>query len=151
MTHTRRQLRTTSLVVLALAGLSLLNTLFETFFGELNSELNGATVPAGSPDNVVMIAKIFVLAVSVLILLPQVYIGLKGLKMAKEPDSSIGHIVWGVIVTAFTAMGLISAFVAFVQGNGDAFGNVAQFLSIAVDVAILVGYVKLAIAVRKEA
>ena len=98
-----------------------------------------------------MIAKIFVLAVSVLILLPQVYIGLKGLKMAKEPDSSIGHIVWGVIVTAFTAMGLISAFVAFVQGNGVAFANVAQFLSIAVDVAILVGYVKLAIAVRKEA
>lgn len=151
MEQARKNLKTTSIIVLLLAGLSLLNILFETFFGELNSELNNATLPDGSPDNVVMIAKIFVLVVSVLMLLPQLYIGLKGLKMAKNPNKSVGHIVWGIILAVFTVLSLLTPLTAFLQGNGDAFGNVAEFLSVAVDAAILIEYVKFARDVRKGA
>ena len=151
MKQTRKNLKTSSIVVLVLAGLSLLNILFELFFGELNSELKNATIPEGSPDNVVLIAQIFVLVISVLMLLPQLYIGLKGLKMANKPNSSYGHIVWGIILIVFTASGLLSPLGAFLQGNGDAFGNVAEFCSILVDVSVLVAYVSYAVAVRKEA
>jgi hypothetical protein len=82
-------------------------------------------------------------------LLPHAYIGIKGLKIAKKPNSSIGHIVWGIILVVLTAVGLISPLVSFLQGNGEAFANVAEFLSVAVDVAVLAGYVKFAINVRK--
>jgi hypothetical protein len=82
-------------------------------------------------------------------LLPQAYIGIKGLKLAKEPNSSKGHIVWGIILVVLTAAGLISPLVSFLQGNGDAFADVSEFLSIAVDVAVLVGYVRFAMNVRK--
>ena len=150
MEQTRKNLKTSSLIVLALAGLSLLNILYGLFFGELNEELNNAVLPEGSPDNILMITKVFVLVVSFLMLLPQLYIGLKGLKLAKNPDSSRGHIVWGIILVVCTAMGLLSPLSAFLQGDGDAFGNVAEFMSIAVDVAVLVGYVKCATALRKE-
>lgn len=134
---------------MALAGLSLHNILFELFFGDLSGELNNATIPEGAPGNVVLIAQIFILVVSVLMLLPQAYIGIKGLKIAKKPNSSKGHIVWGIILVVLTAAGLISPLVSFLQGNGEAFANVAEFLSIAVDVAVLAGYVKFAMNVRK--
>ena len=149
MEQARKKLKTSSIIVLALAGLSLLNLIFGIFFGDLNTELNNATIPDGSPDNVILIAKIFVLVVSILMLLPQLYIGLKGLKMAKKPDSSRGHIVWGIILIVFTAMGLFSPLSAFLQGDGDAFANVAEFMSIAVDVVVLFEFVKYARAVRK--
>ena len=149
MEQARKNLKTSSIIVLALAGLSLLNLIFGIFFGDLNTELNNATIPDGSPDNVILIAKIFVLVVSILMLLPQLYIGLKGLKMAKKPDASRGHIVWGIILVVFTAMGLLSPLAAFLQGDGDAFANVAEFMSIAVDVFVLFEFVKYARAVRK--
>ena len=116
---------------------------------EDSGELNNATVPEGASKNVVLIAKIFILVVSVLMLLPQAYIEIKGLKIAKKPNSSIGHIVLGIILVVFTAAGLISPLVSFLQGSGEVFANVAEFLSIAVDVAVLAGYVKFAMNVRK--
>ena len=149
MEQARKNLKTTSIIVLALAGLSLLNLIFGIFFGDLNTELNNATIPDGSPDNVILITKIFVLVVSFLMLLPQLYIGLKGLKMAKKPDSSRGHIIWGIILLVFTACGLLSPLSAFLQGDSDAFANVAEFMSIAVDVFVLFEFVKYARAVRK--
>ena len=148
MEQARKNLKSSSIIVLALAGLSLLNMLFEIFFGELNQELSGATIPEGSPNNIVLIAKIVVLVISVLMLLPQVYIGIKGLKMAKKPDASSAHIVWGIILIVFTVLALVTPFVAFVKGEGEAFGNASEFLSIAVDAVILYEYVKYARIVR---
>lgn len=149
MEQTRKTFKTISIVVLILAGLSLISILFELFFGELSAELNNATIPEGAPENVVLIAQIFVLVIALLLLLPQVYIGIKGLKIAKRPDFSSAHIVWGIILTVFTATELISPFLALIQGNGDKFGNVADLCSIMVDVGILYEYVKLARAIRR--
>ena len=143
-----KNLKSMSWVVLGLAGLTLLNIIFELFFGELNAEFQNATLPDGSPDNVVLIAQIFILALTVLMLLPQVYIGIKGIKVANCPDSSRGHIIWGVILFVFTVLELLPPALAFIQGDGGAFENVAEFLSILADAMILFGYVKFAIAVR---
>jgi hypothetical protein len=148
MENTRKNLRTVSIVVLALAGLSLLSVLFETFFGELHETLKGAAIPEGAPDNIVMITKVFVLVISVLLLIPQVYIGIKGIKIAAKPDDSCAHIVWGIILIVINAGGLISPFIAFLQGN-EAFGNGAEILSILVDIGILFEFVKLSKDVRE--
>lgn len=149
MEQTRKNLKTSSIVVLVLAGLSLLNIIFELFFGQLNGELKNAAIPEGAPDNIVLITQIFVLVVSVLILIPQVYIGIKGLMIAKKPKASIAHIVWAIILIVFTASGLISPFLSLIQGNGEAFADISALCSIAVDVFVLFEYVKYAIAVKK--
>ena len=146
MEQTRKNLKTVSVVVLALAGLSLLNLLFEIFFGELGN----ATVPEGAPENTLLITQIFVLVISVLLLLPQAYVGIKGIRIAKTPDSSKGHIIWGIILVVFTAAGLLSPFLALVRGEGVAFENIAELCSIMVDVSILVAYVSYAMAIRRE-
>ena len=149
MEHTRRNLKNYSVIVLGLAALSLINIIFETFFGELNEALSSAVIPEGAPENVVMIAKMVVLVVSVLMLLPHAYIGIKGLKIAKNPNTSKGHIIWGIILIVFTLSSLLTPLVAFLKGDGEAFANVSEFLSIAVDVAVLVAFVKSAMEVRK--
>ena len=149
MEQSRKNLKTSSIIVLALAGLSLLNIIFELFFGSLNGALNSAAIPEGATDNIILIAKIFILVLSILILVPQFYIGIKGIKIAKNPDSSKGHIVWGIILIVVTAIGLISPFRMLIQGEGEAFGNVSELLSVGVDVFILFEYVKYARAVRK--
>ena len=148
MEKTRKNLKTSSIVVLALAGLSLLNIIFELFFGELNKELNSAVIPDGAPDNIVLIAQIFVLIISILLLLPHLYIGIKGLKIAKNPDASKGHIVWGIILIVLTVIEFFSPLLALIQGNGGAFANISEMCSIAVDIFVLFEYVKYARAVR---
>ena len=148
MENSRKNLKNSSIIVLALAALSLINILFELFFGELSEELKNAALPEGGADNIILIARIIIVVVSVLMLLPQAYIGIKGIKLAKNPDSSRAHIVWGVILIVFTASGLIAPLLSFLQGNGEAFADASEFMSIAVDVAVLVGYVKFAIDVR---
>lgn len=149
MGQTRKNLRTSSIVVLALAGLSLLNILFELFFGKLSRELKNAAIPEGAPDNIVLILQVFIVFVSILLLLPQVYIGIKGLKIANKPNSSRAHIIWGIILIVCTFFELGSPFIALIQGKGEVFGNVSEMCSIVVDIVVLFEYVKYAIYVRK--
>ncbi len=149
MEKARKNLKAMSIIVLALAGLSFLNIIFELFFGELNGALNNAAIPEGSPENIILIARIFILVVSFLVLLPQAYIGIKGIKIAEKPNSSKGHIIWGIILIVFTALGLVSPFLALIQGSGDAFGNIASLCSIGVDVFILCKYVAYAKTIRE--
>ena len=145
-----RNLKNYSVIALGLAFLSLINIIFELFFGELNKELINASIPEGSPENIVLITKVFILVVSLFIILPQIYIGFKGIKIAKNPNRSIGHIVWGVIVLIFTSGALITPFLSLIKGEGNALANASELLSIGVDVFVLAEFVKYAIAVRKE-
>lgn len=150
MEQAKKHLKTMSIVVLILAGLSLINILFALFFGELNEELQNATIPEGAPENVGQIAQIFILVVALLLLLPHLYIGIKGIKIAKKPNSSVGHIVWGVILIAFTALALVSPILGLAQGSDEVFANISALCSIVVDLMVLFDYVKYAIAVRKK-
>ena len=147
MEKNKKNLKAMSIVVLVLAGLSLLSIIFELFFGSFNEALNSTTLPEGATDNVILASKIVLLVISFLLILPQLYIGFKGLKIAKTPDNSKGHIVWGVILMVFSAIGLITPITGLIQG-GNVFQNVADLCSIIVDICILYEYVAFAKAVR---
>ena len=136
-----------SVIVLGLAVLSLIEILYELFFGELSRELQNAAASAEPFGNIVLITQIFIAVVSLLLLLPQFYVGIKGLKVAKYPDTSVAHIVWAIILAVFTAIGFLSPIMDLIQG-GDVLAGVATLLSMAVDFAVLVEYVKFAKAVR---
>jgi amino acid permease len=150
MENTRKHLKATSIIVLALAVLSLINIGYELFFGELNGELQNAVIPEGSPDNVLLITKVFVAVLSLIMILPQLYVGFKGIKLANNPDTSIGHIILGIILVVFAFGALLSPLGALVKGEGNALANGSELLSLAVDFAIMLDYVKYAIILRKE-
>ena len=111
MEQTRKYLKLSSIAVLALAFFSLLQIVSELLYGDLNN----AAIPEGTPENVLLITKIFVFAVSLLLTLPNIYIGIKGLRIAKKPNSSKGHIVWAIILLAFAALFLMTLLICFVK------------------------------------
>ena len=145
MEKTRKHLKTSSLIVLLFAGLSLFQIVSELMFGELNT----AEIPTGAPDNILLITKMFLLGLSAVFLLPQVYVGVKGLRMAKTPDASKGHIVWAFILCGLAALNLISAVVGMVQGTGS--DNLENLSSALLELAIYYDFIKYAKVVRKEA
>ena len=145
MEQSRKHLRISSIIVLIFAGLTLLNLVSELAYGELNN----AAIPADAPDNILLITKIFVLVVSFIFLLPQTYVGIKGLKLAKKPDASKAHIVIAVILLVLAATGLSSPALALIKGE-DIFENISAILSIIVEILVFFDYIKFAIAVRKE-
>ena len=130
--------------MLALAFFSLLQIVSELLYGELNN----AVIPEGAPENILLITKIVLFSVALLLTLPNIYIGIKGLRIAKKPNSSKGHIVWAIILLAFAALFLIEQGVGFIH-DGFNFESISAFCSIVVEVAVFVEYIRLAIAVRK--
>ena len=140
----RKGLKISSIVVLIFAVVSVLNIVSELLFGDLNN----AEIPAGSPDNILLITKIILLAVSFVLLLPQIYIGLKGLKLAKYPDSSRLHIVIGIILLVLTAVDLISPMISVIKME-SVFQNVSELCGVIVEVMVYYEYVKYARAVSQ--
>ena len=144
MEQTRKNLKLSSIAVLALAFFSLLQIVSELLYGDLNN----AAIPEGAPENILLITKIFVFSVSLLLTLPNIYIGIKGLRIAKKQNSSKGHIVWAIILLVFASLFLIEQGVGFIH-DGFNFENISAFCSIVVEVTVFVEYIRLAIAVRK--
>jgi hypothetical protein len=145
MEQTRKNLKLSSIAVLALAVFSLLQIVSELLFGELNN----AAIPEGAPENILLITQIILFSVAFVLTLPSVYIGIKGLRMAKKPNLSKGHIVWAIILLALTSFGLIEHVVGFIQ-NGFNFENISAFWSVAVEAFVFAEYIRFAIAVRKS-
>lgn len=142
----RKKLKIWSLVVLLFAALTLLQIVAELMFGELNS----IPIPAGAPENTLLITKVVLLVVSLVLLLPQVYVGLKGLKIAKTPKSSKGHIIWAYIMFALSALWLIDPVVGIVNRR-EVSGNISMLFSILLDLVIYYDYIKAAKEVAKLA
>ena len=143
MEQSRKRLKITSLIVLLFAGLTLLNVVSELLLGDLNE----VAIPDGAPTNILLITKIVVFVVSLLLLLPQVYIGFKGIKIAKHPDASRGHITWGIILLIFSILGLISPIIAVINQE-TVFSNVSALLSILVEILVFFDYIQCARSVR---
>ena len=113
MEQSRKHLKISSIVVLVFT--------LATIIGLIASlmELNNASIPDGAPDNILTITKTILMVVSGILLLPQIYIGLKGLRIANNPNSSKFHIVVATIVFIFTLLSLVSPAIALIEGSSN--------------------------------
>ena len=145
MEQNRKHLRISSFLVLFMAALTLLRLLAELAWGEINY----AIIPDGAPENVISIAKTFLLVTSLLFLLPEVYVGIKGLRIAKKPNLSKGHIVWAIIIFALTVINIVSPLIGVVSGDNQK-ENLSTVLSLVVSASIYFDYIKYARLIAKE-
>ena len=145
MEQSRKHLKITSIIILIFAGLTLVNLFVELFWGGM---FDNVTIPDGSPENIVQITQIVLLVFTVICLLPQVYIGIKGLLIAKKPNSSKGHIVWAIILFVLVILSLISPISAIINKK-DIWDNVNSIASIALEAVILFDYIRYARAVSR--
>ena len=137
MEKARKNLRISSIVILIFAGLSLINIVAQLVWGDFSN----APIPDGSSDNILLIAKTLLLGVSLLLLIPDVYIGVKGLKAAKNPSSSKGHIVWATILFVLSIIALISPILGLFSGDSVR-ESISAILSCLVQILIYFEYIR---------
>lgn len=145
MENSRKYLRLYSIFILIFAVYTLITLAVEVLFATFDN----VEIPEGAPENVVLIAQIVILSISFILLLPQLYVGLKGLKMAKYPNSSRGHIIWAMILLVFAVLGSISPIKNLISGTNarENFGTVTTCM---VEISIYFEYIRYAKAVAED-
>jgi uncharacterized membrane protein YhaH (DUF805 family) len=137
MEKARKNLRISSIVILIFAGLSLINIVAQLIWGDFSN----APIPDGSSDSILLIAKTVLLGVSLLLLIPDVYIGVKGLKAAKNPSSSKEHIVWATILFVLSIIALISPILGLFSSDSVR-ESISAILSCLVQILIYFEYIR---------
>lgn len=143
--ESKKLLKLNSIVVLLFAAVSLVNVVTSVFFRMGND----VKLPEGSPENLLLITQIFLVSFSALFTIPKIYVGVKGLLVAKKPVSTKAHIIWAIILLAFVALSLISS-ISDMISNGIGGGRIASALLIVVELIAYFDYIKYAKAVAKE-
>jgi hypothetical protein len=101
---------------------------------------DGADLPEteGMTKEMANVVVIISFVLSLVALLPQIYVGVKGIKIANGAPSGKAHIVWAIILAVFAAIAVISAISNLTKVlNFDA---VLTALDPAIDVVIYVFY-----------
>jgi hypothetical protein len=125
MEKSRKNLKEFSYLILILMGLSLIRSILDMVINGVNVDTEKTNLPEG----LVMPVIVITVAISFILYIPQLYIGLKGLKLAKDPSTSPfkAPIVWAMILLIASIFGVISA----IQGLAESKDTIANILSLA--------------------
>ena len=138
MSISRNHLKEASFLVLLFTAFSFIRMIIQLFVG---FEANPTQV--GVSHEIIVATRIVMLVVGLILLLPQLYVGVKGMKIAKNPTSSKGHIVWAVILLVFSAFGIIAT-VSSIAEQVNVVDNVITLVNHALDVIVYCMYIKYA-------
>lgn len=135
-----------SILVLAYTALTLIRLIVEAAFTNFNIR----NLPDNVAEGFAMVLRVMLCVISFILLLPQIYIGVKGIKIAKKPDSSKGHLVWAIILSAFAVLS-ISTPVSNIMHGVNVGANLFELIGLSVDILLFVTYAVCARRVLKAA
>lgn len=139
MEKNKKNLKILSILILALAVYSLVRIVLSVFSIDLNPE----DLTDGASATHLLIGQIFVCVVSVILLIPQIFVGIKGIKVSNNPDSSKAHIVWAVILTVLSVIGILSPASELIKGVA-VLDNLLAVADMALDAIIYIEYINYA-------
>jgi uncharacterized membrane protein len=139
MEKNKKNLKILSILILALAVYSLIRIVLSVFSIDLNPE----DLTDGASATHLLIGQIFVCVVSVILLIPQIFVGIKGIKVSNNPDSSKAHIVWAVILTVLSVIGILSPASELIKGVA-VLDNLLAVADMALDAIIYIEYINYA-------
>lgn len=139
MEKNKKNLKILSILILALAVYSLIRIVLSVFSIDLNPE----DLTDGASATHLLIGQIFVCVVSVILLIPQIFVGIKGIKVSNNPDSSKAHIVWAVILTVLSVIGILSPASELIKGVA-VLDNLLTVADMALDAIIYIEYINYA-------
>lgn len=135
MDKNRKELKSFSIVILAFVALDLIKIIISLFVKGLPLPNE---IPEGMSKDIVQITTIIIFVVSLIILIPQIYVGVKGLMIANGAKSGNAHIIWAIILVVLSAIATISGIVDITKAFS--FDALLNILSPAVDVVIFAFY-----------
>ena len=139
MDTNRKHLRDLSGLVLFFALLAAIGLVSDA----LALDFNIQNLPDNVSEGIASFMRIFLCVFGFILLLPQIYVGVKGLKIAKNPTTSKGHIVWAVILLVFAVFGMISA-VSSIAEKTQIADNIISLVDHSLDVIVYCMYIKYA-------
>ena len=143
MSNSRNHLKEASFLVLLFTAFSFIRMIIQVFVG-----FEADPTQVGVSHEIIVVTMIVMFVVGLILLFPQLYVGVKGMKIAKNPTSSKGHIVWAVILLVFSAFGIIST-VTSIAEQINVVDNVITLVDHALDVIVYCMYIKYANRVLK--
>ena len=135
MEKSRKYLKFMSEIILIFLTFSFIRTMLEVLLVKVDIE--------NIPTQFLIIAKIMLCVIYALLYAPQVYIGVKGIKVANAPDSSKAHIVWAVIFLVFALLSIISSVSGLIKAE-DVTSNIFVLIDATIDFVLYLFYVKFA-------
>ena len=144
MEQKRKNLKVVSAIVLVFTGL----TFLRTAVGYLFTDQGVAILPDGSSVILQLIVRLIMVAVTLVFMLPQIYVGVKGLRIAKNPAPAKAHVVWAWILLIVTVLGLIEPVTTIVQ-RASLSGNAYALFSGLLSAVVYIVYIRCAKAVAK--
>ena len=145
MEQNRQHLKIASWVILAMAVVSFLRTAVTIMLEGLAE----AMLPDESAAVVTLFVKILLLVFAFVFLLPQLFVGVRGLRIVKNPATTKkGHIVWAWILLVLTALGQVENIGALVE-QGALLTKLYSALLGLISVASYIYYIWAAKAVAK--
>ena len=139
MERNKKNLKVLSILILALAVYSLIRIVLSVFSIDLNPE----DLTDGASATLLLIGQIFVCVVSFILLIPQIFVGIKGIKVSNNPDSSKAHIVWAVILIVLSVIGILSPASELIKGVA-VLDNLLAVADMALDAIIYIEYINYA-------
>ena len=139
MEKTRKHLKEISIVILILAAFSLIRSVVDVIFTDFSqaSRLEGAT------PGLILATQIFLIVFAFVLMIPEIYVGAKGIKIANALSSSKAPIVWAVILAIFSGFAVISSVSSLIQ-QGDLVGDLLELADKVVDVLLYITYINYA-------
>ena len=113
MNSSRRHLREASFLVLLFTAFTLIRLAVRFFV--VGFDVDPSQVSASR--EIIMIATIILFVINLLFLIPQTYVGIRGIKIAENPVSTKGHIVWAVILLSFAVFSIIHTSIGIAESE----------------------------------
>ena len=135
MEKSKKYLKFVSEIILILLTFSFVRSILEVFLTKVTVD--------NVPTQFLIIAKIILCVVYAVLYIPQVFVGVKGIKVAKNPDSSKAHIVWAVIFLVFAIFAAVSAISGLIKAE-NVTENIFGLIDAAIDLVAYFFYVKFA-------
>lgn len=135
MNKERKQLKEYSVVILILAVLSLVRLIVDVcVYGFDPSTVN----IEGANDDIIKASLIITFVLSIILFIPDIYVGFKGMKEAKNPTGARAHIVWALILAILATIATVSSIVDI--ANTFNVSKLLQVVDVAADAAIFFAY-----------
>ncbi len=147
----RKNLHDYSLVMILLAVLGTLNFVATAVGSWVDGTVSDALATVEA--DLLLPVKIGLCVVAVLMVflsLAEVFIGVKGLKISREPNADKGHIVASKIFLAINVLAVISLVASLINNEAPVVDTVLTLVNAVLDIIVYVYFIKSANAVRNE-
>ena len=107
MEKNRKELKSFSFLILAIVAMELIRAIITLCI--TGGVPNASEIPSGVTEDIARVVYIITIALAFIVAIPEIYVGIKGIKIANGAKSGNAHIIWAVILAVFAGLSLISA------------------------------------------